>query len=326
MPRLLVGLAGLWLGQPEGISTLEWHSARGCPPAEEGRAAVEHLLEEPLDAPRPVPVAVEVVLEPVHEGAQETVQEGGWALKLTLQTTTGRRERTLEGRDCGELAQTAALLAAVAIEPGTHAQAQEVELPPEPEEDLETVTPVVEPMRSSSVRKEADRRRWGWFVGASAGLDIATLGRLGGAVGGSTRVRWRALGVDLGILHRFAHRHTVGDDGDARLWTTSGTLDVCGVPRTAWVEFPLCGGVEAGVLAGRSIGVVRPHLDRTAWVAFRGRLGVVAWVHRRVGLTLAGVLVVPGIRPRATVDGRGVVFHVPPIAGAVNLGIDVRVR
>lgn len=312
----MVMFAGLLASSPEEASSLQWTASPGCPQAEEGTAAVERLLTAPLTAERTVPVAVQVTLEPAIDG---------WVLTFAVETSSGRRERALKGNDCSELADTAALLAAVAIDPDTHIRDLSTPQPP-PEAPPENAEPKKNDPSVSPLEKRDDARSLRWHAGVHAGLDIATLGRVGAMLGGSTGLRWRILRVDLGVLHRFVHRHAVtgNDRGEARVWNTAGTLDACGAPRVAFAEFPLCGGLEAGTLSGRSVSIRQPDFDRSLWLAFRARLGVVAWVHHRVGVTLTAMLLVPITRTRVRVEGRGLLYRVPPVAGAVNLGAEFR--
>lgn len=317
----IAAFAGMLAGGPHGGARVHWQAPPECPRAERGIAAVERLLAAPLATERPVPVTVEVTLEPDAEG---------WVLTFGVETRSGRRDRTLKGTDCAELAETAALLAAVAIEPDM--ALRPAPAPPPPPETIapettapETTAPVPDDPVTSHAEHE-DVRALRWHAGIHGGVDIATLGRVGAMVGGTTGLRWRALRVDIGVLHRFVHRVAVAgsDRGEARWWSTAGTLDACGAPHFRIVEFPLCGGVEVGALSGRSAKIRQPAFDRSLWLAFRARLGLVVWIHPRVGVTWTAMLLVPITRNRVRVDGPGPLFRVPPVAGSVNLGAEVR--
>jgi len=293
-----------------GYSRFDWEAPSACPQRDTAVVWLEQRLGRPLDTPRPV-------VTEVHAKLVAVVPEG-WRLDLTITTSSGTNTRSWVGGDCAKLAEVAVLLAAVAIDPDASTTTESPPLaipePTAPPEPNEVTPPPREP------------EGLGGSLRLGGGVDIGTLGPVTGVVLGSLALRWKAIRFDLGAIYRVIHRLDAPGPGpaDALVWGTAGWLDGCGVPRTRWIEVPICAGFEAGSLAGRSRGVTVATQSRGAWAAARLGAGILVLPWRRVGFVLDARLIVPITRSRFTIDGRGDVHQVGIVTGVITAGVEIR--
>lgn len=343
----------LLLGAPK--STLDWKAPPGCPDTRAVIGEVEQILGGPLDEPRAAAVDAHALVE--REGA-------GFRLELDIETASGVRRRTVEADDCAELGHLAALLVAMAIDPGIPARSaqetsvgeaasestadavlepatdstpfeEEAELPSEgkptvdvrPEET--NVPPSAEPTAGLDEEPREDEGTSRSLVGsifAQAGLHTGALPSATAMVELGAAVTWRALRIELSAGHRFSRpvRSLAGGGAGADIWSTVGQLEVCGTPRVPRVDFPLCAGIEAGTMAGRGRGVSAPRTGRGPWFAFRAGGGLVVLPWRRVGIVVDVDLVVPVLRTGFEIEGVGELHRVGPVGVDALGGAEVR--
>lgn len=141
LPRLLTIAVALALALPTGLAAAQPGGADRAPRAGDGRpfiawdapdgcpdeAAFDAMLAAKLGGAR--------AAEPLH--IEVRVERTGRRYTLTIRTTSreGSGERTLQGRDCAVLAETAALALSLAIAP--EGATGDSERPPEPAIDSE---------------------------------------------------------------------------------------------------------------------------------------------------------------------------------------------
>jgi len=123
--------AACWLAlwpQPARALELRWTAPATCPSQEDVQARIDGLLR----APGKPASSVE---QGAHASAKLSALRSGFKLVLTLSGDGLGGTRTLTGKDCAELAETAAFLIAVAIDPslpGAEPPAAEPAPPREP--------------------------------------------------------------------------------------------------------------------------------------------------------------------------------------------------
>lgn len=324
------------LGVPLVVAgAVQWQAPAGCPEA----AAVERRVEDLLgrtpgeDELRAVGV--------VHAGPP-------W--RLELETTIGghRQRRSLRGDDCRAVAEAAALILAVSVDPiGVDANAgprDEPELDPlvPPGPVLERELPPA-PSASASIDEAEElgadappgpspraRARGRLRIRVGGGGELGAIpGGTGGARGGLELEGDRAL-LRLEGSYWIDRLAALSDDRLAALSDDSstprgalvglGTVAVKGGVRLGGtrVSVPLVVGLEAGGLRTSGVGLVDARRFTLPWAA--GVIGTgVRWsITPRVALWAAFESMVPLVRLRVRVgraDGGSTLLHEPAVVG-----------
>lgn len=321
--------------------TVQWRAPAACPTA----AAVEGRVTELLGR------------EPAeHELRATGVVSGGPPWRLELETTLGgrRQRRTLEAEECPAVAEAAALILAVSVDPleatrataGAGDGAEATSGGAGRSGAGRSVEPsVAAPLRAgatddaerAAVNEPARPRPRPWLqLRAGGGAEaVAIPGGTGGVRLGLALVGERAF-VQLEGSY-WIDRLAVLRDGPpasgARVGLGTATLQGglrLGGPR---VSVPLALGLEAGGLRTRAEGLARGREVALPWAAGVVGVGVEWSVTRRVALWGAVEAVLPLVRLRVRV-GRGagadggddVVLHEPAVVGARALaGISIKI-
>jgi hypothetical protein len=327
--RLLALALALHSAEPPPVD-VTWRGDEACPATHfHGRLAA-YLA----DAEQQRPVRVVITVE---QGKQ-------WTADLALTSDGGRTDRRLTGNACNEVADAAAFVTAVAVDPGVLARPHpdEHDQPPlpEPTPDIIAVPPpavVPEPPPPDppvpapapiepAEPRPAPRPRIGGFVRASGGFEALALPRIAPTASltlGLLGQRWR---VELGGTYRAPTAQYRDDHPDIgaqlRLWTVAARG--CGVLRPSVLEIPLCGGLEAGQVLARAIGYDGARSGRAPWLALV--VGpALAWApRRRIALWLGVELGVPLIGGSFTSDGLGELYTIKRISLRAGLGVEVR--
>ncbi len=320
---VLASAVATWLAI---ASAVQWQAPAGCP----DRIAVEQRIDALLGR---TPTE--------HELRAVGVVQAGPPWRLELETTLGgsRQHRVIEAEDCGTLAEAAALVLAVSVDPlgvsGAPAMLSEGEraeivpeaplvAPVEPSPSLESREPPGLPTPRSPAFSRLSLR-----LGAGA--------ERGAVPGGTGGVRLGlALEGDRGVLvldgsywiDRLAVLRAGPPPSGARVGL--GTVAVQGGVRLGGprVGVPLSIGLEAGGLRTRAVGLAGGQDLTLAWLAGVIGAGVHATISGRVALWTVVEGVLPVVRPRLRVgrSGDDVVLHEPAIVGVRALaGISIRI-
>jgi len=320
----MLRLVALALGM-EGPVALDWRAPAGCP---DGQAVLGELaaLTELGEGPQP---RVRVT------GSTREV-DGRYVLDLQLRTASMSLRRRLAAVDCATLAQAAALLIAIAIDPlEVAAQVGSIEAEPQlrwPGDDLPLALAWPEravervPLRVMVPEPEerAPRMRVAGLVRVDGAVDAgATPGvaaDLAGVVG-LLRGRLRLEVHGLYTVPRAIHRGDVAVGTLAR-WAVG--VRGCWRLVQGRLEIPLCGGLEAGQWLAHGAGItVQRQSARPVWLGLLAGLGLIWSPHPRVGLGARAELVVAPLRARFSV-GDEVVHTVDPVGLRVSLGAELR--
>lgn len=341
MGAVLSFLTAAWAAiAPEPAYALRWTAPAACP----DQAAVVQQIEALRGGEREAGVFV------TAEGV--VVEDGGqYSLTLRIATESGSRERTMKARDCEELGTVAASLVAIAIGPGAargheaeaveasgteEAEANESTEGTESTESTEADEGTAEPRprpspaassappRSEVRTSTPEARAVATALVAGAGVSVGVLPTVTPAVELGAGVSWRALYVQASVRYRVPSRAD-HDGGTAELWTLGADARGCGAPRWRRMRFPLCVGVEAGTIAGRSAGVTMPGRGHAPWVALSAGGGLVVSLGRRLGLAVGADLLVPVVRAGFEIEGIGVLHRVGPVAMDATLGLHVKI-
>lgn len=325
----------LGIAAPQPGYGLEWDAPPGCPGADDVRRAIDRSLGPGVVSDGKTDARIRIISI-----------ESGYRMDLILAGPSAG-ERTLEASDCRDLADAAALIVAIAVDPNvlTRSPAPRVqptsnavpapaETSPGPApEDAPTgseVEPDGAPPSSAdptgSAAPQAERRRAQLSLRLAAGAGFALVPGVTGALELGVGLAGRAWRVDLGLNYWIPKRADAGSDADAggRFQIAAASLRGCGVPQAGPVRFPLCAGLDVGTMIGRGTGQdVAARTAAQPWVAVRAGPAVRWRVIPRLTLWLGGDVLVPLVRPRFHTDATPDLFVVPPVGGSVVAGVDI---
>jgi hypothetical protein len=348
MPLPVLALLATLLAVPAELS---WQAIEECPGVGELETTIEGWIGKGT---------------PGGEGvrARGRIQStaGGYTLDLVIELGPREQAHALQGHDCAELTDLAALLIASAIDPFVLGSASGATIdvferldpldpilveplspwvepapapliPPAipersiPEPEPDDVEPLVfGPITALDEREPPRARRVEGFLAAS-GMGFAGLfQRPSGGVellGGIDR---GALRVAIGAVGWFGGSFRSSDGtvgGDLRAGT--GVIEICGVPtlERGRVGFPLCATGTAGAIVGSGVGVPDSATVVRPWAAAGGDVGLRWRVHRRVALRLGVGVLAALIRPVWEVAGPIVSFTTPPVMGRVRVAVEL---
>ena len=209
---LLLGF-GLASGHAYALDmpALQWTAPAACPDVEHMRQRVAVWLRvEPELAPGKT-------ANVQASGVVRETQAGSYTLLLTVTEAGASGTRTLVGKDCQQLGETAAFLIAVAIDPNAQPPAEgvasepAVDMPAAPSEPAKTVAPVPPPPPSPG--KERESSRWSLHAAGVAGLWNAALPRLTADFGGSVGFGYGILLAELRGSSALPRRQDIGSQG-----------------------------------------------------------------------------------------------------------------
>jgi hypothetical protein len=311
---------------------IEWNAPPPCPDREAFVAQVEAHLPGGLARPRERWIEASAYVERDPDGA--------WRLHLSTRDPAGEGERELvEPNDCATLAETAALVLAISIDPAAAdhvatTEATEVEAT----DTTTTESPVVARARPDAA--QADRETpvtppapvlppLRGAIASSGGLEYGTRPRLAGllsAFGSLLARRWR---VELGVIVPLPRtvRFDVPVPG-AGAYVAVWSFAAAAGPVLSWkkLEFPLLAGAEAGQILAFPNGLVPNRREKgAAWVALRVEPGIYYVPHRviAIGMRVAGVVALT--RPRFEIEGApGTRYR--PEAASVRASLVVEAR
>lgn len=344
----------LVLATPAPGLQLDWQAPAGCPDQAGVRGRVAAML-----------AAGAVEGSDLAATGRVSAAGEGWQLELELVRAGGRERRTLGDRDCAALADAAALMIAVAIDPLAAVVVPQDRAPVVPEVVVpELVPPVAVPEDRPAVPEDrpvvavpevrvepVEEPGATPVVGPKDRPVVARrrleLGLRAGAGVGFTRILPgpnAALELGLGLEGRGWRVELNGGfappvQGTASVQPAIGgsfrlgfaELRGCGVPalRRAPVAFPLCVGLQVGAMHGRGTGdgLMVPLAARSLWIATRVG-GALRWRPRdgRVSLWLGLDAIVALTRPEFVTAGGVRVHRAAQIGGQALFGVEVRLR
>jgi hypothetical protein len=282
--------------------------------------------------------------------------DGRWDLRLWTVANDSTSERSMTGEDCAVLAEAAALLAAIAIDPSVLVRGDASEAAVEQAEQAETVAeaepvpeveppaleqstteppapepPQLEPRQAEPPQPEPARRQRRFVVGtgASAGISYGDLPGVGPIIRLGVALQWPHARVELeghyGFLRRarFEDGEMIGADLRHGMVVARG----CGVlhARAAKLEFPICGGLEGGALVGHGVGFTVIEDGQLPWLAIDVAAGL-AWAPiRRLAIGLRVEPWVAMVRGRFTAEqGATELWRPQPLGVRAVVGLEAR--
>ncbi len=328
LPVALATLAGMGVAraQPEpsappeaapgGQPNITWDAPAGCPDRAGFAALVARYLGHSADAGG---VTVEVTV---------TATETGFHLTWHMQSEEGFGERSLDGPDCGLLAETGALTLALAIDPS--AGADEIDETAIFEPDDERPPDRLEPVEPPIEVTQPARRRPTYLGVAMRLFGGATLGALPGAapsLGAALAARWRRWRIEGVFSWWFERRETLPGDpdeeprgGDFTMY--AGALRVC-----AELVGPLsvCLGGELGEFEGAGFGFGRTQQHAQRWLGATGTVAYSRKIANHLFFRADLEIGVPQTRPafvNTTTDE--LVYQQPLVNGRLLTGLELQ--
>jgi hypothetical protein len=298
---------------------LDWDAPPACPDRTRIAAQIAALLGRPPLLPPDRMLAI--------RGHASEAPDGTWRLELILATADGIQERRLTSRSCSEIADAAALIVALAIDPTAvalgraPAEAPATPLrapprPPPPPAIEHAAAPLPAPAHDAGAAMTAR-------IGPAVGV-----GLLPGVAPGATLAlgaRFRRLGIEATAAYFPARRAPVTGRTDA-----GGDLGaVTGGFQLSWwrpgrLEVGLLAAGDAVLFLGQGFGVAYRSSGyalsaaAVAGGALRFELG------RRVAVRLDAGAAVLVARPRFVLDQIGTVFQPARLFGQMLLTGELR--
>lgn len=344
-----VAALSLLAAHASGQASVEvtWSAPPGCPSGELVSAEVLRLLGPDARFP---PHRIDAIV--VEDGAL-------FRLQLTAHSDDAALgERELSAESCAALAEAAALIVALAINPSlvvpegpseiamaSVATDATVVAAPLVEDGEELATPTETPETATMPPAQAEPEPPRVVEGAHADvtiwprheptLDVVVFSELGTlpvpvaavAIGGTLLVRQR------GVLLLAAAAALPGTTGVGAHPTAEARLGWAAIRaclglgwRRRLVEISGAGVAEVGLLGGRAGGVSEPIQAFTPWIAVGLGARLRIWVVRAVALGIDADARVPIWRPEFVVEGLGSAHQASPIVGRVGLNVALHFR
>lgn len=291
---------------PTTSPTLRWSAPMGCPTDADVRTRVEALIGRSLrDHDEAAQIDAEITASTPPQ------------LRLVVRSDSGTRERTIAAKDCTELAEIAAVVIAVTLDPSASLRAPEPAPPPD-EPSPPAPPPAPRPVDPSP--------RVGGLVRLGGGVGLGPLPAVAGVLDGEIGARWKHARLVVGVEHQFPTEVTLRPSGaGARVALTAVRVVGCYVGTVGKrVEFPICAGASAGVMSARGFGVPRRERKRLPWAGAHLETGVTVIALRWLAFGLIGRVGVPFVRPGFALDDFGVVHRAAPAAFTGLATIELR--
>jgi hypothetical protein len=319
---LLVGSLTLLGPTPEARTRgyeLEWESPPECPTRDEVEGAIDRRLGTLPPNPRGV----------VHARAHiEVDSKGRYGLELVLDDG----DRKLDSPRCDELADAAALIVAIAVNPDA-ALADPGPVVPAPVslEPAPAPEPAVDVTPTATRTRTAATRPWFYLRLAGAfgyGPVPAPAGGISFAFGLSGRHYRTELEGTYWPARAIESRSNASVGGSFRMGTALARgCGVVGGPRDSSPGFvvavPLCGGLEIGAISGEGQGSLDANAETGVYLA--ARVGPQLAVHpprgRGVGLFVSAEATFPIVQPTFVTAPSGVVYEPLPAGFVAALGV-----
>lgn len=318
---MLVRLLALHLlaGPDEDAVALRWDAPPGCPGPDEVRDRLARFVTTGAAGPRAV-VDARVRTEGV-----------GFVLELEVRIDAGVLHRRIEAARCDVLASAAALVMAVMLDPAALAESVEA-APPEPPPPVPAVVAPVRlpppretiPAASEPPPSPRPRTRVDVALGLRAGGGWGALPRGAATFAGLLALRIASARVELVGIGVLPQERRTAHDAGVRLEPWAVGLRGCWAPQLGPIELPLCGGVEAGQIRARGLGLAQPRAIAVPWLAWPFGVSVVWAPHRRFAIVAGVEGWVSTTRPRFVIPDLGALYTLPRAGVRALAGFEVR--
>lgn len=176
-------------------------------------------------------------------------------------------------------------------------------------------------------RTTATRRRPGALIRLHAGPELGAVPAITGALGLTAGLLWRRARLELQGTW-LAPRTEVHGANSVQVSVLAVALHGCARPGRGPLEFPLCGGLEAGPARGQGSGP-GARTATSLWLAAVASAGLAWHLHPRLALALTAQMAVPMVYPHFEIRGPDTTEPVPlftpaPVTGRLLVGLEAR--
>lgn len=202
------------------------------------------------------------------------------------------------------------------------------ETPPAP--DPVPITPPPPAARPTPPTRDAPpprRRRPGALIRLHGGPELGAAPAITGALGLTAGLLWRRARLELQGTW-LAPRTEVHGANSVQVSVLAVALHGCARPGRGPLEFPLCGGLEAGPARGQGHGP-GARTATSLWLAGVASAGLAWHLHPRLAVSLTAQMAVPMIYPHFEIRGPDPGEPVPlftpaPVTGRLLVGLEAR--
>ena len=297
---------------------LRWDAPASCPSSDDVLTMVQRFVSA---APRP---------EGWRAQAEARVQEveGHFVLTLRMRFPEGEVWRSIDGESCAVVAEGAALIVSVLLDPqavlaeieATADTREPLPSPAEPEPEAPAPAPIVEPVVVTAAPAPALRGTLGFAALAAFGV----LPRFGFAPALSGGIERGALRAELRTTFDIPQSAFVADtDGGARISLLGIAALGCYRPQWNAISLPICAGPELGWLRARGEGLQQTFTVHRLLVDLQASAALAYAVRPRLRLRAQIDGLVP-ITPHAfVVADLGEAHRTRPVATRMGLGLEI---
>jgi hypothetical protein len=310
-----------WFTVASVADAVQWTAPGSCP----DDADVEARIAAIVDAPDAIAPTI----------ADVTELDGMFAVELTSTIDGETQRRTLTAPNCETLAEAAAAVIAITIDPVDDAASVDPSsetVPPvavaptvdrTPAARERTGTRGVPPPPPEGARPERRPLQIGLVF--EGGYASAIVPRGGGLVGSGVSLGRRLISLEVGA--RVWTPRSFSADGEsfgARVLMATAMATGCVRPPSRRIEVPLCVGFEAGGERVRPLELLDARPTTYPWLAPLLRLGLRLPVTALVGVVLRGEVAVPLVRATTRVEDFGVLWQTQALSARATAGLEFR--
>lgn len=307
---------------------LEWAAPASCPGRDDVLARVDELLESSPTPHRQVSARGVVT---------ESASKPRYRLELVVVGNDASR-RSLSGEDCSHLVDAAALILALDIDPEALTRRENEPTPhdagaPTPGSPVSTVgdasvdaaprPPLV--AAAPTTKPATERTRVELSTGARVVLDVGSLPRTTGGIGGALAMSYRHFVLELAGT-AYERRFTVDGprEGRAGAWVglVAGSAHGCYRRTVLEVDWRACVGGELGRESTTGVNLLRTSEVSGLWSAASAMLLARALPRSAVTPVAGFSVVVPIGSPPVLVDNFGTLFDPSAVVLRFMLGLD----
>lgn len=301
---------------------LEWTAPASCPARDDVLARVDELLESSPAPDRTVSARGHVT---------EAAGRPRYRLDLVVMGNEANR-RSLSGDDCAHLADAAALILALALDPEALTRGEPAPAPTDAglAPPIEAAPPKPPPPRIdapvAATPTAHPRSPLGLSASARMVLDVGSLPRATSGIGAVLTLTGAHLAFELAAT-TYERRFTLNGprNGRAGAWVDLATASAHGCYRDTVLHIDLraCLGGELGRESTSGVNLVRSRDVSGLWSAASAMLLARALPRSRISPVAGLSLVVPIGSPPVVVDNFGTLFDPSPVVLRFMLGLDV---
>ncbi|HWB75297.1 MAG TPA: hypothetical protein VG755_10080 [Nannocystaceae bacterium] len=297
---------------------LQWHAPAECPAVDALRMRIAALRGDERGGDGVAIVNGEVV----HD-------DDGFALVLTTTFAERTHVRTMSAPSCDELAESTAIVVAVALRNGVEAAMTEPTPTPaapapaaaatsEHEPVAPTIVDAPPPTPAPTLRRPPPGDPFARIEGLG---EIGALGVITGGARLTLGLDWRRARAELYGLYLAPRRRGLPDKRGGLFQAGAIGARGCWVARRNALELPLCAGFEAGTVRVDNRKISPRKTLHTTWAGPLVGIGV-AYTVGPVRLWLGAEMVVRVAGSRFRIDGQ-VAFRQLPVSLRWSLGLEI---